>query len=83
MAKQTGTSTAGIETSVRYRRKQAARRKAQEAEWASQSGPTIMRMGEYEVYVKSQAKKDIAAARRLLLEAIAAGAPPGTVRPIE
>lgn len=81
MAKQTGTSTGGIETSARYRRKQAAKRKAEEERWAAQNGPTILRIGEHEIYVKSQAKRDIAAARKLLLDAIAAGAPPGVVRP--
>jgi hypothetical protein len=81
VAKQVGTSTGGIETSARYRRKQAARRRAEEAAWAEQHGPTLIRIGEHEIYVKSQAKKDVAAARKLLLEAIAAGAPPGVVRP--
>jgi hypothetical protein len=78
---RTGTSTGGIETSKRYRRKQARKRQAQDEQWAAQNGPTIIRIGEHEIYVKSQAKKDIAAARQVLLDAIAAGAPPGDVRP--
>lgn len=76
-----GTSTGGIETSKRWQRKQARKRRAEAQAWAEQSGPTIIRIGEHEIYVKSQAKKDIAAARQLLLDAIAAGAPPGNVRP--
>lgn len=79
MAKRTGTSTGGIETSSRYRRKRARARRAEEAAWAEQNGPTLLRIGEHEIYVKSQARKDIAAARKLLLEAIASGAPPGPV----
>lgn len=76
-----GTSTGGIETSKRYRRKQARKRAAENAAWEAQSGPTVIRIGDHEIFVKSQAKKDIAAARQLLLDAIAAGAPPGVVRP--
>ena len=41
MARKSGTSTAGIETSARYRRKQAAKRRAEEAEWAAKNGPVI------------------------------------------
>jgi hypothetical protein len=78
---RTGTSTGGIETSKRWHRKQAKKRRAEEAKWADQSGPVLLRIGDHEIYVKSQAKRDMAAARRLLLDAIAAGAPPGTVRP--
>jgi hypothetical protein len=78
---KTGTSTGGIWTSKRYDKKRARKRKAEEAGWEAQNGPTIIRIGEYEIYVKSQAKKDIAAARQLLLDAIAAGDPPGVVRP--
>lgn len=78
---RTGSSTGGIETSQRYRKRQARRRAAENAAWEAQSGPTIIRIGEHEIYVKSQAKKDIARARQLLLDAIAAGAPPGVVRP--
>lgn len=80
-AMKNGTSTGGIETSARYRRKQRKRRTAENEAWAAQSGPTVIRIGDHEIYVKSQAKKDIAAARKLLIDAIAAGAPPGTVRP--
>ncbi|HUK64383.1 MAG TPA: hypothetical protein VLV15_13645 [Dongiaceae bacterium] len=79
--KNTGTSTSGIETSARYRRKVARARRAEEEAWAAKNGPTLLRIGDHEIYVKSQAKKDIAAARALLLAAIEAGAPPGVVRP--
>jgi|1186.fasta_scaffold653629_2 hypothetical protein len=78
---KTGTSTGGIETSKRYAKKQSRRRKAEEERWAGESGPTIIRIGDHEIYVKSQAKKDIAAAREYLLRAIASGAPAGNVRP--
>jgi hypothetical protein len=78
---KTGTSTGGIETSARYRRKQAKRRKAEEAAWTASNGPVLLRIGEHEIYVKSQAKRDVQAARDLLLKAIAAGVPPGVVRP--
>lgn len=81
VAKKTGTSTAGVETSARYQRKQARRRRAEEQAWEEQSGPVVIRIGEHEIYVKSQGRKDIAAARKLLLEAIAGGHPPGVVRP--
>ena len=67
-------------------RRAAARRKAakrQDEAWAAQAGPTLIRIGEHEIYVKSQAKKDVARARELLLAAIAAGAPPGLVEPFE
>ena len=80
-SKRTGTSTGGIETSARYRRKQAAKRRAEEQAWAEQHGPTLITIGGHSIYVKSQARKDIAAARRLLLAAIAGGAPPGVVDP--
>lgn len=78
---KTGTSTGGIWTSKRYDKKRKRKRAAEEASWESKSGPTVIRIGEHEIYVKSQAKNDIAAARKLLLDAIASGAPPGTVRP--
>lgn len=43
MAKKTGTSTGAIETSARYRRKQAAKRRAEEKAWAEKSGPVVVR----------------------------------------
>lgn len=78
---KTGTSTGGIWTSKRYDKKRKRKREAEQASWEAQSGPTIIRIGEHEIYVKSQAKNDIAAARQVLLDAIASGAPPGNVRP--
>ncbi len=78
---KTGTSTGGIWTSKRYDKKRTRKRKAEDASWQAQNGPTLIRIGEHQVYVKSQAKADIAAARKLLLDAIASGAPPGDVRP--
>lgn len=78
---KTGTSTAGIWTSKRYDKKRKRKREAEQASWEAQNGPVVIRIGEHEIFVKSQAKKDIAAARQLLLDAIANGAPPGVVRP--
>ena len=77
MAKRTGTSTGGIELSKAKRRRLAAARRAEEKAWADQNGPVLIRIGDREIYAKSQAKKDIAAARQLLLDAIRTG----TVRP--
>ena len=71
MAKRTGTSTGGIETSARYRKKKARRQREEEAAWAEQSGPVLIRIGGHEIYAKSQAKRDIETARNLLLAAIA------------
>jgi hypothetical protein len=79
---KTGTSTGGIWTSKRYDKKRARKRKAEELDWQTRVvEPVIMRIGDYEIYVKSQARQDIAAARERLLAAIAAGEPPGVVRP--
>ncbi len=77
MAKKTGTSTGGIEMSAAKRRKLAAARRAEEAGWQERNGPVLIRIGNHEIYAKSQAKKDIAAARKLLLDAIESG----SVRP--
>lgn len=78
---KTGTSTGGIWTSKRYDKKRRRKVAAENEAWAAKSGPTVIRIGEHEIFVKSQAKKDVAAARQLLLDAIANGAPPGVVRP--
>jgi hypothetical protein len=43
MGRRYGTSTAGIETSPRYRRKQAKRRSGEEARWAAMAGPVETR----------------------------------------
>ena len=68
MAKKTGTSTGGIETSGAYKRKRARRRRAEEREWAAKNGPVIVRMGDTEVYVKTdQLQADLKKARELLL----------------
>lgn len=81
MKGQTGGSLGGGQfISDRRRKARAKYKRRQDQEWAAQAGPTIIRIGEHEIYVKSQAKKDIAAARKLLLAAIAAGAPPGVVK---
>lgn len=81
MNKKTGVSTGAIETSKRHRKKQARRRAAEERAWAEQNGPVVLRIGDHEIYVKSQAKADVRRARELLLAAIASGEPPGVVRP--
>lgn len=81
MAKKTGTSTGGIETSAAYRRKRARRRREEERDWASRNGPVIVRIGESEIYVRSEkVKADLAKARRLLLGEIE-GEGTGSVRP--
>jgi hypothetical protein len=77
MAKKTGTSTGGIEMSAAKRRRLAAARRVEEKGWQEQNGPVLIRIGEHEIYAKSQAKKDIKAARDLLLRSIDAG----SVRP--
>lgn len=82
MKGQTGGSLGGrIIEGERRRKRKAKARKRQEERWAAQAGPTIIRIGDHEIYVKSQAKADIAAARQFLLDAIAGGAPPGNVTP--
>ena len=58
MAKKTGTSTGGIETSARYKRRQARRRRAEEAEWAAKSGPVIVKRLEDVVRPGDQASTD-------------------------
>ena len=80
MAKKTGTSTGGIELSKAKRRRLAAARRAEERSWAEQNGPVLIRIGEHEIYAKSQAKKDVQAAREMLLRLIDCG-DGGTVRP--
>jgi hypothetical protein len=70
MAKKTGTRTSAIETTPRYRKRKAARRLAEEQAWEEQSGPVLIRMGDHEIYAKSQARADIQAARNLLLALI-------------
>lgn len=77
MAKKMGTSTGGIETSARRQRKRAAARRAEEKAWGDQSGPVLIRIGEHEIYAKSQAVRDVQAARDLLLQSINGG----SVRP--
>lgn len=78
---KTGTSTGGVETSKRYQRKRARKRAAEEKSWDDQNGPTLMRLGGYEIYLKSTAKRDIEKAREMLLATIASGIPQGDVRP--
>ena len=70
MAKKIGTSTSGIETSKRYQRRRAAARRAEEEAWSKQNGPVLIRIGDHEIYAKSQARKDIEKARAMLLQAI-------------
>jgi hypothetical protein len=77
MAKKTGTSTGGIEMSAAKRRRLAAARRAEERSWDEQNGPVLIRIGGYQIYAKSQAVKDVQAARDLLLRSIENG----TVRP--
>jgi len=70
VAKKTGTTTSGIETSAKHRRKRAAARRREEQAWEEQNGPVLIRIGDYEIYAKSQAVKDVQAARDLLLRTI-------------
>jgi hypothetical protein len=53
MAKKTGTSTGGIETSSAYAKKQRRRRAAEERRWEDLSGPIILRFGDTAYYLKS------------------------------
>ncbi len=53
MAKKTGTTTSGIETSVRHRRRAAARRRAEEAGWREQNGPILLQLGGTVYYLKA------------------------------
>lgn len=69
--KQTGVSTSGVEHSARYRRKVAKRRRAEEQAWAAKNGPTLLRLGGYEVYAKGSSARSIREARELLMRAIA------------
>ena len=46
MTKRVGTNTGSIESSPRYRRKQAARRAREEARWAALSGPARIVRGD-------------------------------------
>jgi hypothetical protein len=39
---RTGTSTAGVETSARWQRKQARKRRAEEARWKALNGPVTV-----------------------------------------
>jgi hypothetical protein len=78
--KRTGTSTAGVEASAAYRRKQARRRRAEQFAWEERSGPTLLKIGDFEIEVTSKARKDIKAARDLLLRAIEGEDVPGVVR---
>lgn len=43
MGKRYGTSTSAVETSARYRAKQAKRRRSEEARWAALAGPVEVR----------------------------------------
>ena len=52
MAKRTGTTTSGIETSARYRKRQAERRRRDEEKWGQLAGPIILRFGDTAFYVK-------------------------------
>ena len=77
----TGGSLGGYQVIGERRRKRRARARAREEErWADQAGPVLIRIGDREIYAKSQAKADIAAARRILLAAIDADASEGSVR---
>jgi hypothetical protein len=68
VAKQTGTSTGGIETSARYRKKQARRRREEERAWAEQNGPIILRLGETVYYIKKDVvKSDLKRVREAIL----------------
>lgn len=65
----TGGSLGGkIVYGEKRRKRRAKAKKRQEEEWASKNGPVIVRLGDREVYVKSdRIQQDLAAARRALL----------------
>lgn len=79
----TGGSLGGrIVLGEKRRKRRAKAREREEQRWVAQSGPVLIRIGDHEIYATSQAKADIAAARKILLETIAAAsADPGAVRP--
>lgn len=74
-----GTSTGGIEQSPRYRRKRARARRVEEAGWEAQHGPVLIKIGEWEIYAKSPAPKEVQAARKLLLAAMSSAGTNGGV----
>lgn len=79
---QTGGSLGGSQfISARRAKARRAAAKRQDEAWKAAAGPTLIRIGDHEIYVTSQAKADVARAREILLAAIAAGAPPGLVSP--
>lgn len=51
---KSGTSTAGIETSPRWQRKQARKRRAEEARWKEMSGPVIVSYMQLDDAVRSE-----------------------------
>lgn len=84
--KQTGTSTSGIETSSRYRRRQAERRRRDEEKWGQLAGPILLRFGDTAVYVKSDVvRADLKKIREAIIaddqETLAAFTAAGVVRP--
>lgn len=86
MPKRTGTSTSGVETSARWRRKQAARRKADEEKWGQLAGPIILRFGDTAFYVKPDVvRSDLKKIRDAIIgddqETLAAFTASGVVRP--
>jgi len=86
MAKRTGTSTAGIETSSRYRKRQAERRRRDEEKWGQLAGPIILRIGQTAYYVKADVvRADLKRIREAIIgddqETLDAFTAAGVVRP--
>ena len=86
MAKRTGTTTNGIETSSRYRKRQAERRRRDEEKWGQLAGPIILRFGDTAFYVKPDVvRSDLKKIRDAIIgddqETLAAYTRSGVVRP--
>ena len=86
MAKRTGTTTSGIETSSRYRKRQAERRRRDEEKWGQLAGPIILRFGDTAFYVKPDVvRSDLKKIRDAIIgddqETLAAYTRSGVVRP--
>lgn len=76
MKGQTGASLQTYESAARKKRRARAR-KREEERWAEQAGPTLLRIGGYEIYVTEKGQQAIKNARAQLLRAIDGETVPG------
>jgi hypothetical protein len=66
------------------RKKRRAKARAREEQrWADQAGPTLLRIGDHEIYVTEKGQDAIKNARALLQRAIAGESVPGVTRVAE